>query len=110
VPTREDFANLHQNLGFTLPAQGGSVAHNNNGMYMHLLGSAENANIGGSWDGARFAGHATNILHEGSDYWSSSEVTAGGSNAHVLNFRASTVGATGTGGIKNGGHALRCVR
>jgi uncharacterized protein (TIGR02145 family) len=108
VPTSEDFAILHQNLGYSAPTPGSSspiIA----GTYMGATGSGSNAtNGGGTWGGARFTATASELTATTSAYWSSTRGVSEGS-ARSLSFDATAVHPQGTPS-KNNGFALRCVR
>jgi len=98
VPSREDFANLHQNLGSPdYPA----------GYYMPTSGTATEALVGGVWGGARFTGAPSSLANDGSDYWSLTESSEYG--AHYLRFLHNRVWPE-TSFIKHSGFALRCIR
>ncbi|MCL2413910.1 MAG: hypothetical protein FWC94_01475 [Bacteroidales bacterium] len=107
VPTTEDFAILHQNLGFTLPAQGSSTAHDNTGVYIPTSGTVSDPNVGGIWGGARFTGHATNLLNAYSFYWSSTQSSGTAARHLVID---ETRAWPQHDNDKNSGFALRCVR
>ena len=107
VPTTQDFANLHQNLGLTLPAQGDFIVHGNAGHYMPTTGTTTAPQIGGTWGGTRFTGRAEDISTPWSNYWSSTEVSA--THARYLFFHATYVRPESSIS-KASGFALRCVR
>ena len=106
VPTTQDFANLHQNLGHALPAVGSSVSIIPN-TYMGTSGTASAPTIGGTWGGARFTGHAGMLTGPASIYWSLSEPTI--TTAGLLSIHTDVVWPQGIIG-KDYGFALRCVR
>ena len=106
VPTTEDFAILHQNLGYTLPVPGDVVDIIPN-TYMGMSGTVSASTIGGTWGGARFTGSANLLSSANSFYWSSSE--RGAVNVHFLLFSALGV-VPQTWLDKSNGFALRCVR
>ena len=113
VPTTEDFAELHQGLGFTLPFINGSVVHGNNNTYMTDEPTdplSSTINRGGTWGGSRFTFTAEfSALNSPplSVYWSSSDDGAAVGRAlyydHVYVWPQNTT-------HKVFGHALRCVR
>ena len=106
VPTTEDIAILHQNLGHSLPILGQAswlIANT----YMGEVGTVEAPQIGGSWGGVRFTGHANNLTIATSYYWTSTEVSA--TDARLLGI--GEVSATPQIGFgKNSGFTVRCVR
>ena len=109
VPTAEDFAILHQNLGYSAPTSGSSSPMIP-GTYMGDAGTGSNAvTRGGIWGGARFTGNATDLtVPTSSAYWSSTSAISTGA-AYSLSFSATTVFPQGNPS-KNNGFALRCVR
>jgi len=107
VPTTDDFAILHQNLGYTLPAIGNSTSHNNSGAFMPTVGSTANPQIGGIWGGARYTGYAGALASTETRYWSSTLHSA--SRAHFLRIHQAQVWPQDYYGKYNG-FALRCVR
>jgi len=108
VPTAEDFAILHQNLGYSAPTSGSSSS-TIAGTYMGTTGSGANAiSGGGTWGGSRFTATAAELITPTSAYWSSTRGASEGS-AFSLSFNATTVYPQGTPS-KNNGFALRCVR
>jgi len=107
VPKAEDFANLLQNLGFTLPATF-SVPHGDAGDFMPTDGTATNPQIGGTWGGARFTGWSGGLTDANSFYWSQSE-SISASNSFCLILSASTIWPH-TAHTRDFGFAVRCVR
>ena len=107
VPTTQDFTNLHQSLGFTLPERGDNVAHGNAGDFMPTTGTGFNPQIGGTWGGSRFTGWSGDITSAGSNYWSQTEYTA--TTSLNLAFDATNIWPQRAGN-KALGLSLRCVR
>ncbi|MCL2414374.1 MAG: hypothetical protein FWC94_03885, partial [Bacteroidales bacterium] len=108
VPTTEDFAILHQNLGYALPSTlQGTVPFIAN-TYVGTDGTVTAPQIGGPWGGARWTGFAAEITRAGSGYWSSTEISA--TNALLLYFSTVGVWPQFGGFDKGSGFALRCVR
>jgi uncharacterized protein (TIGR02145 family) len=102
VPSTDDFAALHVNLGYSLPAVGASSLVIAN-TYMGIAAGQ----TGGTWGGSRFTAYAGNLANTNSLYWSSSETTA--TDARALDFNATAVYPQ-FNFIKNDGFALRCVK
>jgi uncharacterized protein (TIGR02145 family) len=105
VPSTEDFAELHRNLGFSMP----STLHVSVPMIANTyMGTSGTGGVrGGIWGGARWTVHAADLTGQASMYWSSSQNT--GSQAFRLRFTSTEVFPQGNN-FKSGGHAVRCVR
>ena len=108
VPTQQDFHNLYQNLGFTIPA-GTFVGtpHNNAGHFMPTSGTALAPEVGGRWGGVRFSGFAAGLQLTQTQYWSTTESTA--DRAFIYGFDATNVWTRATDS-KFAGVGVRCVR
>jgi len=111
VPTANDFAILHENLGYDyLPPAGNFGTAMIPGTYFGTAGNATGPQIGGTWRGVRFTGTATAPAGPNSGYWSSTEHTHNAGN--ILWLGASNVWPrqSGVNGTKSSGNVLRCVR
>ena len=105
VPSANDFRILHTNLTNQEPPAAGSSAAIVADTYMGtVLGQ-----VGGLWGGSHFTGNATSQTGVASRYWSSTEVSAGGTNARYLYFDGTGVWPESEAN-KSLGFTLRCVR
>jgi len=111
VPTIQDFADLHLNLGWTsVPTA--HFLHGNTGAYMPTVGTNATPQVGGTWGGVRFGGgvgfNARNFVGNNTDYWMSTETNA--TTALHSGIEPNQLWLGTNSASKSFGLGLRCVR